>query len=50
VGSEILQGIKAELKRSKDISASQKSGTAVTSPDKILDFSFSAEKSQWLQV
>jgi hypothetical protein len=50
VGFEILHGIRAELKRDKFISASQKSETTVTSLDKILNFSFSAENGQWLQV
>jgi hypothetical protein len=43
VGSEILHGIRVELKRGRFILASQKSGTTVTSLDKILNFSFSAE-------
>jgi hypothetical protein len=48
VGSEILHGVRIELKRRKNISASQKIGTIVTSPDKTLNFSFSEERVQWL--
>jgi hypothetical protein len=50
VGSEILHGIRVELKRRRDISASQKIGTAITSPDRTLNFSFLEEWGQWLQV
>jgi hypothetical protein len=48
VGSEILHGIRVELKKDRFISARQKKGTKVTSPDKSLNFSFSAKKGQWI--
>jgi hypothetical protein len=50
LGSEILHGTRAELKKSRNILASQKIGTTVTSPDIIFHFSFSAKRGQWLQV